>query len=214
MTVIFACTFPGGAAIAADTLLHDPETGQRVMNSSKILNIGQRVSIAQAGSFTGTQEVWERLEQLPSETATPATVAEVIRRYAEPIYLRKAATELTTMRYLVAGLEEDGAPAIRWLEFDMSNFGGATGPCQIAALGTLPNVQQIASAALRASLKPNSNVVRLDEWCRQVVAAEAAASPQAVGFPAVLIVMKETGGLGKTIWPNDQPESGYEVFMP
>ncbi|GAA5662181.1 hypothetical protein Brsp07_00644 [Brucella sp. NBRC 14130] len=51
MTVIFACTFPGGAAIAADTLLHNPDSMQPVMNASKILTIGQRVAIAQAGSF-------------------------------------------------------------------------------------------------------------------------------------------------------------------
>ena len=79
MTVIFACTFPGGAAIAADTLLHNSETGQRVMNSSKILNINQRVSIAQAGSFNETEEVWERLEQFSSKSRLAKTIDENAR---------------------------------------------------------------------------------------------------------------------------------------
>lgn len=51
-------------------------------------------------------------------------------------------------------------------------------------------------------------------WCRQVVAAEVAAFPQAVGFPAILVVMKETGGFGKTIARDEVPEAGYEVFWP
>lgn len=118
------------------------------------------------------------------------------------------------MRYLVAGLETDGSPAIRWLEFDTRNLGGVLGPCQIAALGTQPNIQEVANVALQASLKPFSNIVRLDEWCRQVVAAEVAAFPQAVGFPAILVVMKETGGFGKTIARDEVPEAGYEVFWP
>ena len=80
MTVIFACTFPGGAAIAADTLLHNSETGQRVMNSSKILNINQRVSIAQAGSFNETEEVWERLEQFSSKSRLAKTIDEMLER--------------------------------------------------------------------------------------------------------------------------------------
>lgn len=214
MTVIFACTFPGGAAIAADTLLHNPDSMQPVMNASKILTIGQRVAIAQAGSFNGTQKVWEQLEQLPPAQATPSGVVDEIRRLAEPIYRRKAAAGPASMRYLVAGLEADGSPAIRWLEFDTGNFGGVSGPCQIAALGTQPKTQEIANVALQASLKPFSNIIRLDEWCRQVVAAEAAASPRAVGFPAVLVVMKEAGGFGKTIARDEIPEAGYEVFWP
>lgn len=214
MTVIFACTFPGGAAIAADTLLHDPASMQPVMNASKVLSIGQRVAIAQAGSFNGTEEVWEQLEKFPSEQATPSGIADFILRHAEPIYRQRAANGPAVMRYLIAGLEADGMPVIRWLEFDTQNFGGVTGPGQIAALGTLPNVREVATVAMRASLKSFSNIVRLDEWCRQVVAAEAAASPQTVGFPAVLVVMKEGGGIGKVIGPDDPPEAGYEVFWP
>lgn len=214
MTVILACTFPGGAAIAADTLLHNPDTMRPVMNSSKILTIGTRVAIAQAGSFTGTESVWERLERLPSESATPKSVADAIVEYAHPIYLQKRATGVTTLRYLVAGLEADGIPAIRWLGFDTENFSAVTGECQVVALGTQPNVQEIAMRSLRGSPKSFSNIVQLDEWCRRVVAAEVAASPQAVGFPAILVVLKQSGGFGKQINPEDAPEPAYEVFWP
>lgn len=214
MTVIFACTFPGGAAIAADTLLHNPDTMQPVKNSPKVLSISPRVAIAQAGSFNGTQSIWDKLEQLPPASATPTSVADAIMEYGHPIYRRKSAIEPTMMRYLVAGLEADGVPAIRWLEFDTEKFGGVSGECQIAARGTLPNVQEIANVALRGSLKSFSNIVRLDEWCRRVVAAEATASPQAVGFPAILIMMKQTGGFGKQIGPEETPEPAYEVFWP
>lgn len=214
MTVIFACTFPGGAAIAGDTLMHNPATQERVMNASKVLNISQRVSIAQAGSFNGTGEVWERLDKLQIATATPINVAAAIREYAEPIYRKKSAAEPTCMRYLVAGIETDGTRAIHWLEFDANNFGGVTGPCQIAALGTLQNVQQIANREMLASLKPHSNIVRLDEWSRRVVAVEATASPNSVGFPAVLYVMKQGGGIGKEIQANNIPDPAYEVFWP
>ncbi|WP_192250425.1 hypothetical protein [Mesorhizobium silamurunense] len=214
MTVILACTFPGGAAIAADTLLHNPDTMRPVMNSSKILTIGTRVAIAQAGSFTGTESVWEKLERLPSESATPKSVADAIMEYAHPMYLQKSATGATTLRYLVAGLEADGTPAIRWLGFDTGDFTGVTGECQVVALGTQPNVQEIAMLSLRGSLKSFSNSVRLDEWCRRVVAAEVAASPQAVGFPAILVVLKQSGGFGKQINPDDVPEPAYEVFWP
>ncbi|MCO7735803.1 hypothetical protein NJB95_04185 [Brucella intermedia] len=111
--------------------------------------------------FNGTQGVWEQLEQLPYAQAIPSAVVDEIRRLAEPIYRRKAAAGPASMRYLVAGLETDGSPAIRWLEFDTRNLGGVLGPCQIAALGTQPNIQEVANVALQASLKPFSNIVRL-----------------------------------------------------
>jgi hypothetical protein len=60
MTVIMAAAFRDGIAIAADTLLHDPDSKQRVMNSPKTLLVGGRVGIAQAKTFTGTQDVWRR----------------------------------------------------------------------------------------------------------------------------------------------------------
>lgn len=211
MTVIFACTIKGGAAIGADTLLHDPETGAKVMNSSKILNIGQRVSIAQAGSFNGTEQVWESLNRMDPYTATPTIVAETIRNSGGPIYENKSNSGLTSMRYLVAGLETDGTPMIQWLEFDNDKFGGVSGPGHIAALGTQANITQIATGELENSINLASNGVRLDKWCQQIVANEAAASPQFVGFPAVLIIMKEQGGIGKTIRAHDLPEASYEV---
>jgi hypothetical protein len=214
MTVIFACTFPGGAAIAGDTLMHNTETNERVMNAPKVLNISQRVSVAQAGSFNGTGEVWTKLEHLPRHSATPTTIAEAIRSFATPIYQRKCGEGPAAMRYIVAGLEADGTPAIRWLEFDANNFGEVTGPCQIAALGTMSNVQEITNRALHESLKPFSNIVMLDQWCKRVVAAEATASPHAVGFPAILIVMKETTGFGKQVGPEDPPDPAYEVYWP
>ena len=98
MTVIFACTFPGGAAIAADTLLHNSETGQRVMNSSKILNINQRVSIAQAGSFNETEEVWERLEQFSSKSRLAKTIDEMLERRGIAEWLRRGPVASREMR--------------------------------------------------------------------------------------------------------------------
>jgi len=159
------------------------------MNANKILNIGYSASVAQAGSFNGTEEVWKRLEEMP-RNSTPTTIAEAIHRYAAPVYSAKISSGNAVMRYLVAGLEEDGTPAIRWLEFDRDNFGGVIGPGQIVAIGTLPNTQDIAMQAIAESLKVCSNTVMLDKWCSIVVGAEAAATPQAVGFPGVIILMK------------------------
>ncbi len=213
MTVIFACTFPNGAAIAADTLLHDPETNERVMNAKKILNIGYSASVAQAGSFNGTEDVWKRLEEMPLNS-TPTTIAKAIHRYAAPVYRAKIASGNAVMRYLVAGLEEDGTPAIRWLEFDKDNFGGVIGPGQIAAIGTLSNTQDIAKQAIVESLKIGSNTVMLDKWCSIVVGSEAAATPQAVGFPSFIVLMKGSEGVGKMIGPDSLPEPEYEVYWP
>jgi hypothetical protein len=214
MTVIFACTFINGAAIASDTLLHNPETNERVMNAPKVLNISQRVSMAQAGSFTGTQDVWRKLELIPSQTATPTTIAEAIRLFATPIYQQKCRAGGAVMRYLVAGIEADGVPSIHWLEFDRGNFGSKKGPGQIAALGTLPNVCKIATQAVFESIKPFSKTVMLDKWCEKVVCAEATATPHAVGFPAVLILMNGFSGVSKVVDLGSVQDPAYEVRWP
>jgi hypothetical protein len=191
MTVIMGATFVDGVAIAADTLLHDPNTMDKVTSSAKTLSIGNRVAIAQAGEFTGTQVVWEELEKLDPATVTPEVVVDCIRRHAGAIHKErsKVGRELKTW-YLVGGLGDGGTPVILCLAIHEDDVKRHDGHGQIIAIGTLPDATDRATQAVRASLKPLSNIAKLDEWVRKVVADEATASPKAVGFPATLLVVR------------------------
>lgn len=191
MTVIIAASFRDGVAIAADTLLHDPLTMRRVMNSAKTMLVGGCVGIAQAGSFTGTESVWRELEKMDPKTVTPASVAELIMDSASKIHAEKIEKgEASMTRYLVAGYNADGVQEIRCVEVDIGKSHCFSGEGHIAAVGTLPNATDIATQAVRDSLKGLTNTFKIDEWVQRVVAAEAAASPEAVGFPAILLLIK------------------------
>jgi hypothetical protein len=191
MTVIMGATFVGGVVIAADTLLHDPNTMDKVMNSAKTMSIGNRVVIAQAGEFTGTYCVWEELRALDPASVTPEAVVDCIRRHAGAIHAERAKTgkELKTW-YLVGGFGDGGIPILFSIAIHQDDVKRHVGDGQIIAIGTLPDATDRATQAVRASLKPMSNVAMLDEWVRRVVADEAAASPKAVGFPATLLVVR------------------------
>jgi hypothetical protein len=47
VAVVFANTFRGGAAVSANTLTHNPDPMQPVMNAPMVLGVGQRVAITQ-----------------------------------------------------------------------------------------------------------------------------------------------------------------------
>ena len=191
MTVLMAASFRDGVAIAADTLLHDPSTMRCVMNSAKTMLVGGCVGIAQAGSFTGTQSVWKELEKIDPRTVTPASVADLIMGSASKIYAEKVKKgEASMTRYLVAGYNADGVQEIRSVGVDLGKSHCFSGEGHIAAVGTLPNATDIATQAVKDSLKRLTNTFKIDEWVQRVVAAEAAASPEAVGFPATLLLIK------------------------
>jgi 20S proteasome alpha/beta subunit len=119
MTVIMAAAFGDGIAIAADTLLHDPASKQRVMNSPKTLLVGGRVGIAQAGTFTGTQDVWRRLEWTDPSAVTPSSVADTILAAAGDIHAAKLARGEESMSvYLVAGYNPDGGQEVYAVEIN------------------------------------------------------------------------------------------------
>lgn len=200
MTVIMAASFRDGIAIAADTLLHQPSTMAPVMNSAKTLLVGGRVGVAQAGTFTGTASVWDDLERMSLEEATPAAVAELIMDRASLIHAQKITRgEASIARYLVAGYNPAGLQEIRSVEVDLSTSQCFSGEGQIAALGTLSNAATIADHAVLASLIPSTNTLKVDEWVQRIVAAEAAASPQAVGFPATLLLIRPAGVISAQI---------------
>ena len=191
MTVIMAASFRDGMAIAADTLLHDPLTMRRVMNSAKTMLVGGCVGIAQAGSFTGTESVWRELEEMDPKTVTPASVAERIMNCASKIHAEKIEKGGALMtRYLVAGYNPVGVQEIHCVDVDLGKSHCFSGEGQIAAVGTLPNATDIATQAVRDSLDGLTNTFKIDEWVQRVVAAEAVASPETVGFPATLLLIK------------------------
>lgn len=193
MTVIMAAAFRDGMAIAADTLLHDPTTMVHVQSSAKTMLVGGRVGIAQAGTFNGTGIVWQELEKMDATTVTPKVVADLIFERASKIYNEKVANGgQLAIRYLVAGYNSAGVQEIHALEIDCRARRCFAGEGRIAALGTLPNAHDIATKAVIPSLKPGSNTFKVDEWVQRIVAAEKANSPQTVGFPATLLLIKPT----------------------
>ena len=196
MTVIMGASFVAGVAIAGDTLLHEPGTMSKVMNSAKTMVVANRVAIAQAGQFTGTQPVWRELEKLDPSAVTPQLVADCILAHAGAINADKVTNggSLETW-YLVGGLEQDGTPVIICMAIHRNEVQRFTGPGQIIAIGTQADATDRATVALKASLKSLSNVAELDTWVRKVVAGEAAASPQAVGFPATLVVIRRDNAI-------------------
>ncbi|WP_010339390.1 hypothetical protein [Sphingobium yanoikuyae] len=213
MTVIMGATFADGVAVAADTLLHDPGTGATVMNSPKTLAIGNRVAIAQAGEFTGTQGVWEALEKLDPKTVTPQNVADCIRKHAGDIHLARVKSGgcLATW-YLVGGIDSSGAPVLMSISIGDEKAEVFHGPGHIVAIGTQSNATEIARDALVASLKPFSNLVKLDEWVQHVVTSEVAASPKYVGFPATLIFVRDDRLIDAQVedgWPHNSILEGF-----
>lgn len=214
MTVIMGATFVGGVAIAADTLLHDPNTMDKVMSSAKTLAIGNRVAIAQAGEFTGTYRVWEELQKLDPASVTPEIVVDCIRRNAGAIHAERSKTdkELKTW-YLVGGIGDGGSPVIYSIAIDEDDVKPHVGDGQIIAIGTLPDATDRATQAVLASLKPMSNVAMLDEWVRKVVADEAAASPKTVGFPATLLVVRPDVMINAQVDETGTHDSRLEGFF-
>ena len=191
MSVIMAAAFRDGIAIAADTLLHDPGTKKRVMNSPKTLLVGGRVGIAQAGTFTGTQEVWRSLQEMDPAAVAPSSVADTILAIAGDIHATKLAHgEDSTSVYLVAGYNPAGGQEIYAVEVDYGRIRSYRGEGQIAALGTMPNATDIATQALHDSFIGMTNTFKVDEWVHRIVEAESVASPQTVGFPATLLLIR------------------------
>lgn len=191
MTVIMAAAFRDGMVIAADTLLHDPSTMGHVMSSPKTMLVGGRVGIAQAGTFTGTASVWFELEKIDPAIVTPRTVAEFILAHATKIHdIKIKKGEPSICRYLVAGYNPQGGQEIHCVEVDLGKSHCFAGEGQIAAVGTLSNATDVATQAVRDSFKGSSNTFKVDEWVQRIVTAERAASPQAVEFPATLLLIR------------------------
>lgn len=191
MTVIMAAAFSDGIAIAADTLLHNPDTGQRVMNSDKTSLVAGRVGVAQSGTFTGTQDVWDKLEEMDPAAVTPRSVADMTLAIAGSIHkTMRARGEQSSSVYLVAGYSSDGDQEIYAVEIENGEIRSYHGEGQIAALGTTPNVIDIATQAVRDSFIGTTNTFKVDEWVHRVVAAVSDASPRTVGFPATLLLIR------------------------
>ncbi len=191
MTVIMAAAFSDGIAIAADTLLHNPDTGQQVMNSAKTLLVAGRVGVAQAGTFNGTEAVLDEIERMSPATVTPRSVADRILAVSREIHeAKRARGEQSSTIYLVAGYNLDGGQEIYAVEVENERILSYHGEGQIAATGTTPSAADIATQAVDDSLVEKTNIFKVDEWVHRVVAAERKASPQAVGFPATLLLIR------------------------
>lgn len=215
MTVIMGATFVGGVVIAADTLLHDPTTHATVMNSAKTLAVGKRMAIAQAGEFTGTVGVWDALAALDPSTASLETVVYCIRHHAGEIHAARVASggSLETT-YLVGGLGDDGQPVLASIEIAKDEVKVFPGPGQIVAIGTQENTTDVATVALRASLKPWSNVAKLDEWVRSVVTYEATKAPKFVGFPATMVIVRRDSPIEAQVELVGLHDARLEGFFP
>jgi hypothetical protein len=96
------------------------------------------------------------------------------------------------MYFLVAGINSSGRSSIHSLDFARDELKDFPGIGNVVAIGTMPDVQKIATAAIPRNLKSqtNENILRLDGWCREIVSAEVKNDPVSVGFPAHLVVLK------------------------
>lgn len=208
-------TFVGGAAIAGDSLLHNPDTMATVRNSSKTTVIGNRVAVAQAGQFTGTERVMDELEKLNPSAVTPQDVVDCIVSHAGQIHADRTKTggSLETF-YLVGGVEEDGNSVIVSIAIHQNEVKRFSGPGQMIAIGTQLLTQQRAFDAFNSSVRPGSNIVELDTWVRRVVADESTASPQTVGFPATLLVIRRENAIEAHLETTGEHDGRLAGFIP
>lgn len=196
MTIIFGCTFDGGVAVCSDSLGHDTITKKKVHGRQKLRELANGILVAKAGYGSVADVLYGHLERecRRLRVTSPKTVTEILMEIARNSkWLRghadAASAACPGLFYIVGGLEDDGSPALYWIDGFAERRGGGSGIGRVHAFGTRERTMCDAISTFENGIVDRE--LRLDTWAAKLIELDHTSNPCAVDFPGDLRIACE-----------------------